>query len=148
MTEGLLSLKLGRGEREGKQVVIKEETLGKRRSMQNGGWWGGEEALFFLSFFFPPYTGGKPAFVTIVDQKVPRTGSEAVTFPPQDIMFKGVKLRMAICMSPYLKYVCPAFAGRRGGGCKGEGRLEIGLDGAKEVGGCIFSVEGLGQCVQ
>ena len=122
MTEGLLSLKLGRGEREGKQVVIKEETLGKRRSMQNGGWWGGEAALFFLSFFFPPYTGGKPAFVTIVDQKVPRTGSEAVTFPPQDIMFKGVKLRMAICMSPYLKYVCPAFAGRRGGGgAKGGG---------------------------
>jgi hypothetical protein len=51
VTEGLLSLKLGRGEREGKQVIIKEETLGKRKALQNGGWWWGEGCL--LSFFSP-----------------------------------------------------------------------------------------------
>lgn len=60
MTEGLLSLKLGRGEREGKQVIIKEETLGKRRSMQSGGWRGGAGgggSVLSSLLLFPPKWG-------------------------------------------------------------------------------------------
>ena len=71
MTEGLLSLKLGRGEREGKRGIIKEETLGERRSFQKSRvcWWWRGEAPFFLSFSFSPSMGGNSAFVTITDQK-------------------------------------------------------------------------------
>lgn len=59
MTEGLLSLKLGRVEREGKRGIIKEETLGERRSMQKGGCagGGGGRLLSFLPFLSPPTWG-------------------------------------------------------------------------------------------